>query len=181
MSPIQSTQEGWRPTAGRINRSCQIQQQQRQSQRQQQQYTDQYSGTTQTGHRRLIQQSIHCNRVNSDSHWGHKLPKKCEDILRIGLQNVNSLPIKKSHCKNEEYINDIHQGKFDIFCATEINIAWHNMENEHNLKERFKGCLEFAKYVTSHSNDKNFDEKFQRGGTMITCSGSTCARIIKRY
>jgi hypothetical protein len=178
MSPIQSTLAAWRTTAGRKNRL---------SQNQTKNYSRNINHTHNTqqvssrgnGHRRLIQQSIQGEELNGDKHWGHKLPKKYDDILRIGLRNVNSLPIKKSHCKNTEYINDIQEGNFDCFCGTEVNIAWHNMDQADKVKERFKGCFEFAKHVTSHNNDKDFSEKFQRGGTMITASGPICARIIK--
>jgi hypothetical protein len=55
------------------------------------------------------------------------------------------------------------------------------LQREHfgKIHERFRGCLEFSKYVTSNNSDKEYEEKFQRGGTMITSSGPICARVIE--
>jgi hypothetical protein len=116
MSFIQSTLEGWRPTARTVNNSSQFQQNQQQinnANKQRQNQTQEYHDNN--SHRRLIQQPMVKSECNNDNHWGHKILNKLDGILRIGLRNVNLLPIKKSHCKNDQYIQDIYQGQFDFF------------------------------------------------------------------
>jgi hypothetical protein len=99
-------------------------------------------------------------------------------MIGIGLRNVNSLPTKATQSENDILLNDIMEGQFFIFCATEVNLAWNNLRAADNLKERFKGKLEFAHYVSSNNLDKQYKEQYQRGGTLIN-SGSICARIIE--
>jgi hypothetical protein len=125
----------------------------------------------------LIQQHILSPR-STNMVWGHRLPEKDDGIFRLGLRNINSLPLSKNHSKNELFINDIIAGAFDIFCATEVNLAWHNLPYQDRIKERFKGSLEFAKFVTATNKDKELKEPFQRGGTMTICSGPICARTV---
>jgi hypothetical protein len=125
----------------------------------------------------LVQQSISTQaRTNTNKGWGHKFHKKLEGHFRIGLCNINSLPIYKKHSKNDLLIQDIEDGEFDVFCLTEINVAWHNIINDDRIAERFRGKLEFAKYITSHNTDKDYKTKQQSGGTMTICTGNICAR-----
>jgi hypothetical protein len=67
---------------------------------------------------------------------------------------------------------------FDVFCATEINIAWQNLPVANMLHERFRRHFEFAKSIASNNKDKTFTDTFQRGGTLMICQGHTCGRII---
>jgi hypothetical protein len=83
----------------------------------------------------LVQQSFDSQKQHKDIYWGHQIPIKKEGTLRLGLRNVNSLPINKSHSKNAALINDINEGQFDILCATEINLAWKNISADDALKE----------------------------------------------
>jgi hypothetical protein len=128
----------------------------------------------------FIQQSINPNvTITKNDIWGHCLPKKTDGILRIGVKNINSLPLSSTHNKNDLFINDIMEGEMDIFCATEINICWKNIPHHHQIKERFQGKLEMAKYVPSYNKDEHYKEQFQRGGTLTVCLGHTCARTIQ--
>jgi hypothetical protein len=70
-------------------------------------------------------------------HWGHELIPKIEGLLRLGVRNVNSLPIRTNHYKNDAYMRDLIEGNFDVFCGTEINIAWHNISSLDKVYERF--------------------------------------------
>jgi hypothetical protein len=106
------------------------------------------------------------------------MPPKSSGIIRLGLRNLNSMPLRKSHSKNEQILRDIVEGEFDIMCNTEINVAWHNVTGEDTVQERFSGRMEIGKFVTSNNRDKEYKEKFQREGTMITCTGSVCTRVI---
>jgi hypothetical protein len=125
-------------------------------------------------------QTIQLTLTNPTQHqctfWGHKLPEKSEGTLRIGLRNLNSLPIKKNHSKNQAFIQDIIDGQLDIMCATEVNVAWHNIPYEDRVHERFRDNLEFAKYVATNNRDRSYTEKFQRGGTLIVSQGNVCGR-----
>jgi hypothetical protein len=73
---------------------------------------------------------------------------------------------------------EILEGNFDIFCATEVNVAWSNVPAKDRPTERFRGHSEFSKIVTSNNGDKTYEDKFQRGGTMMMCQGRSCGRII---
>jgi hypothetical protein len=129
---------------------------------------------------RMIQQSIRKEQdSNKDTYWGHQIHKKLDSMCRIGVRNINSLPIKSNHSKNAFILKDIEEGEFDVFCTTEVNIAWHNVEAVDKVNERFRGKLEFAKYTTSHNEDRQYKEKYQRGGTMIVANGNICARIVE--
>jgi hypothetical protein len=126
----------------------------------------------------LIQQSIRGVKTPTSKFWGHNITKKQEGIFRLGLRNINTLPTKKNHSKNTAFLQDIIDGELDIMCATEINLAWQNVNPEDKIQERFRGGLEFAKYVVSNNKDANYKEKFQRGGTLTVCQGPICARTI---
>jgi hypothetical protein len=126
----------------------------------------------------LIQQQLLSTKQKIDTHWGHQIISKKDGIFRIGLRNVNSLPIKGNHNKNTALIQDIMEGELDILCATEINVAWQNVSAEDKLYERFRGSLEFSKFVSSNNKDIHYKDKFQRGGTLTICQGAICARTI---
>jgi hypothetical protein len=79
--------------------------------------------------------------------WGHQIQDKTEEDIRIAFRNINYLPHDKLHNKNDILIQEIRETQVDVYCANEINIAWQNIEAENNLYERFKGKLEFAKYI----------------------------------
>jgi hypothetical protein len=179
MSPLQSTLDSWRGLTS-VNQSSP--------------HTNPYyqqNNTTlnsnnndnvqQQHQRNLIQQRFSYNTLNQgDAHWGHSLTPKMEGILRLGLRNLNSLPVKRTHSKNEAFTRDIIEGDFDIFCGTETNIAWHNVKGHDRINERFRGQFEIAKHVTSYNKDPEFKEQFQRGGTIISSVGPVCSRIIEQ-
>jgi hypothetical protein len=103
----------------------------------------------------LVQQQIpNISTEFSETYWGHQMPPKIEGIIRLGLRNVNSLPIQKVHSKNEQFIRDVFEGNFDIFCCTETNVAWHNITGQDTASERFRGRFEMAKIVTANNRDK---------------------------
>jgi hypothetical protein len=110
---------------------------------------------------------------------GPQITTKKEGHFRIGLRNINSLPIYKKHSKNDFFIQDIEEGDFDVFCSTEINVAWHNLTVTDRIQERFRRKLEFAKYITSHNTDQEYKTKQQSGGTMTICKGNICARTVE--
>jgi hypothetical protein len=129
--------------------------------------------------RQYIQQSIRTsNKTNKGTWWGHQMPSKKEGHLRLGLRNINSLPINSSHSKNSIFTAEIMDGNFDIFCATEVNVAWSNLSEKDKCSERFRGHFEFAKIITSNNKDNTYSDKFQRGGTLMVCQGHTCGRVI---
>jgi hypothetical protein len=130
--------------------------------------------------KRLIQQPFSAVHVKKpiDSTWGHQRPIKGDNVLRIGLKNINSLPLQSSHSKNTILTSDIISGNFDLFCATEINLAWHNVPTNLRVKEHFRGHFEFAKIITSNNKDILFKDTYQRGGTLMVCNGSMCGRIM---
>jgi hypothetical protein len=99
----------------------------------------------------LFQQKL-CNPAtdNKDKPWGHKITEKGDNIFRIGLQNINSLPLSAKHSKNELFTSEITNGQFDVYCATEVNIAWQNVPVEDKIQERFRGHFEFSNIITSN-------------------------------
>jgi hypothetical protein len=135
---------------------------------------------TNTNGNELTQQMINTTTQQiQDTYWGHALPPKLDGVFRIGFRNINSLPRINQHSKNDEFVNDILNGELDIFGGSEVNIAWHNVKGVDKAHERLRGKLEFYKLVTSHNNDHEFLDTFQRGGTITVCSGSMCARDIE--
>jgi hypothetical protein len=128
----------------------------------------------------LIQQSINPTATtNNNNHWGHRLGQKLPGTFRVGLRNINSLPTYTRHSKNNLLIQNIEEGGFDVFCATEIYVGWHNVSSEEYPANRFRGKLELAKYTTSNNKDKEYKEKHQSGGTMMVCKGDICARTVE--
>ena len=109
--------------------------------------------------------------------WGHSFGPKLENTTRIVLRNISSLPKEKTHNKNDILINEIIQSQADVYCATEINVAWQNIPAEQRIYERFKGKLEFAKYTYSNNKDKSFLGTYQPGGTLTITTGKMCGRI----
>jgi hypothetical protein len=106
------------------------------------------------------------------------MPNKPDIVLRNGLRNIASLPTVASHSKKSIFILDIINGNFDIFCATKVNVAWHNVKERDSISERFRGQLEFSKFIYSNNTDKQFTDTYQRGGTITVCQGPMCARMI---
>jgi hypothetical protein len=142
---------------------------------------EQEDGISDQNVRTLIQQTIHKPYLNkTDKAWGHNMPPKGEHIFRVGLRNINSLPLLSAHSKNAIFTSDILQGQYDVFCATETNIAWNNVPIQDRLNERFRGHFEFSNMITSHNKDSTYKEKFQRGGTLMVCNGPACGRIIEK-
>jgi Reverse transcriptase (RNA-dependent DNA polymerase) len=111
--------------------------------------------------------------------WGHQIQDKTEEDIRIAFRNINYLPHDKLHNKNDILIQEIRETQVDVYCANEINIAWQNIEAENNLYERFKGKLEFAKYICSNNHDPNYIGIGQSGGTLTVLNGNICGRIIE--
>jgi hypothetical protein len=186
MTTKQTTLLNWRKTAGGIHQSGQKETRNANDVNQNKQINNNQQvkptavNINNRGNSRLIQQSIDGKNTNTNLDvWGHCMPKKTDGVIRIGLKNINSLPLNPSHSKNDSFINDIVKGVFDIFCATEINIAWKNISNQSQIAERFRGKLEFAKYITSYNNDDQYKEQFQRGGTLTVVLGHICARTVK--
>ena len=113
------------------------------------------SGQKQTKSRHKHQSITETNKYNSlqQSHlipgdesskfdtWGHQIEDKDERYIRIAFRNINSLPQDKLHNKNDIFIQEIRESQADIYCVNEVNIAWHNIDQGHNLYERFKGKL----------------------------------------
>ena len=94
--------------------------------------------------------TIHPNFSKYDK-WGHTIGQKLERSARIVLRNINTLPKEKNHNKNDILINEIITSQADVYCATEVNVAWQNIPEEDRVTERFKGKLEFAKFVTAYN------------------------------
>ena len=95
----------------------------------------------------------------------------------MGFRNVNSLPTQKSNSKNNQLIQDIRNAQLDCLGVAEVNLAWQNLPFHDQLKERFKGSLEFAHYTTANNQDPSFQGKKQSGGTMLITNGESCARV----
>jgi hypothetical protein len=191
MSPTQSTLTSWRMKTSskqqsQLNSTNQpahsndnIQTQNNPYSKRTQRYTDTENQQLSRPTNKLRQSLIHDATKNGSDIWGHIMPPKTDGIIRIGVQNINSLPVNKTHSKNDIFIQEINNNAFDVFCATEINVSWTNLEPSDKLQERFRGKLEFAKFVSSHNLDKNYKDTFQRGGTMTVCSGPMCARVVE--
>jgi hypothetical protein len=123
MSPVQATLDSWRNLTRQKQLNCRTTTNENEI-IQQPMHTNQESRTIPL----LIQQSIvPTTTINSNTFWGHQLTAKATGSFRLGLRNINSLPVYGNHSKNEFFIRDIQNGEFDIFCATEINVAWHNI------------------------------------------------------
>jgi hypothetical protein len=60
----------------------------------------------------------------------------------------------------------------------EINLAWHNIKGEDQLKERFRGCFESLHTVNSYNKDHTWTQQQQIGGTLMMTVIETCQRII---
>jgi hypothetical protein len=157
MSPIQSTLNSWRnltniaQTKRRTETELNFSENENQNQNQHE---------NQEGLPRLVQQHIN-ETSNNNRRWGHELRNKEENHFRIGLRNINSIPTYSKHSKNELMIKDIIDGDFDVFCLTETNVAWHNIPSNDQPSNRFRGKLEFAKYITSNNKDTEYKEKFK--------------------
>ena len=111
--------------------------------------------------------------------WGHEMKDKNEDNIRIVLRNISSLPQVGHHNKNDLLLNEILSCQADVYCATEINVAWQNIDHKHNIHERYRGKFEFAKIVPANNKDKNYKGSYQPGGSIIFANGKICGRITE--
>ena len=96
----------------------------------------------------------------------------------MGFRNVNSLPTQKSNSKNNQLIQDIRNAQLDCLGVAEVNLAWQNLPFHDQLKERFKGSLEFAHYTTANNQDPSFQGEKQSGGTMIITNGEAAQEFV---
>jgi Reverse transcriptase (RNA-dependent DNA polymerase) len=137
------------------------------------------SNTTTSRPSTQVRLDINTNDLCEHQHWGHKfVPKDEETEFRLILRNISSLPQDSKHNKNDLFINEIISTQADIYCANEINLAWQHLSTDSKLFERFKGKLEFAKYVSSNNKDQSFVGTFQPGGTLTVTTGNICGRIF---
>jgi hypothetical protein len=111
--------------------------------------------------------------------WGDSIKQKGKSVCRLVLRNVNSLPQESNHNKNDMLINELLLLDADVYCANEINIGWQNIELKHRVRERFKGKLEYAKFITSNNKDTNYTGSYQPGGTMMIVNGNICGRVYE--
>jgi Reverse transcriptase (RNA-dependent DNA polymerase) len=109
--------------------------------------------------------------------WGDDLTDKQENEIRITLRNISSLPQVAVHNKNDILLSELAASQADIYCATEINLAWQNLAQENSLQERFRGKMEFAKFVSANNKDTSYKGAYQPGGSLIITSGKLCGRI----
>jgi hypothetical protein len=145
--------------------------------------------TTSISHRRssnifrgapiLRQQTMGQQSVKDKTYiWGNALSTKQQGVFRLGFRNINSLPVHKSDQKNLKLISDIKETGIDCMGIAEINLAWQNLPYIDHLHERFRGSLEFAKFISANNRDPTFTERKQSGGTMMVTNGHMCGRII---
>lgn len=117
--------------------------------------------------------------IQNNEEWGDPFnTNKDEDVFRIGLRNINGMPIDANQLKNYEIFSDIRTGNFDIFGITETNLAWHTLNEADRLNERLRGKLEFMRFSHSYNKDFNITDKLQYGGTMLISQGSSSGRVI---
>ncbi len=118
--------------------------------------------------RHLVQQSINSTDkcpTKFDQPWGHPIPEtKSDSAFRIGFRNINSLPIQATDVKNDLIMRDIRQYSFDVFGFSETNLAWQNLPQRDRVYDRFKGKLEFSKFVFANNKDPEYKEQQQSGG-----------------
>ena len=103
---------------------------------------------------------------------------KSDSTFRVGFRNINSLPMQATDIKNDIIIRDIRQYNFDVFGMAETNVAWQHVPQRDRVYDRFKGKLEFSKFVSSNNKDPEFIDKQQSGGTLTMCHGHACARVM---
>jgi endonuclease/exonuclease/phosphatase family metal-dependent hydrolase len=118
------------------------------------------------------------DRVKNEESWGDDIQSKAEGTMRIACRNINFLPKYKGQVKNDELINDISALSIDLFGLCEANLAWHNMVEQDQPRERFRGYLEKSKFVIgNNTTDKSYKETIQMGGTMIIGANDIVHRI----
>jgi hypothetical protein len=113
----------------------------------------------------------------NDKPWGNMLHRKNDNTVRLAFRNIKSLPTKAENNRNDELIQDINDGEFEILGLAEINLCWNNLCEKDRIKERFRGCFESSHFVTSYNRDSDFRDKRQFGGTAIISKDRSCHRI----
>jgi hypothetical protein len=118
--------------------------------------------------------------THHDTDWGDPMPpNKPDNIIRIGFRNINGIPHESAHSKNIEIISDIRSHQFDTFSLSETNVAWHVLQEQDRIAERFRGKFEFSKFSCAYNADKAYQDKLQYGGVLMIGQGNTSGRIIK--
>jgi exonuclease III len=116
--------------------------------------------------------------IRNSATWGDTESTKIENTIRIAFRNINYLPKFKQQSKNESLMHDIYNFKIDIMGICEPNLAWKNLPEQDQPKERFRGYFNKLKIV--HNNkitDPTYCETSQIGGTMLFTVDDTVHRI----
>ena len=86
-----------------------------------------------------------------DERFGHNIPKKSSNILRIGFQNIGGFSTTSKTLKDDAIRGGITTWEFDIMGLAETNVDWRLVKEDDKLHYRTKEWWE-ALHI-SHSNN----------------------------
>ncbi len=113
--------------------------------------------------------------------YGDSMPTKKDHVFRIGVQNINNLPVSAGHQKSKRMVNHIKNGQYDLFLVSEVGLRWNKIPSHDQWSERSLVALGDSTAVFSYNKIESHIEKTtQPGGTGIIATREAKNRINSR-
>ena len=78
------------------------------------------------------------NRRPPQDHWGHKMKKKKEKMIRIAFVNTNGIGMYARDGRSEDIRRFIQEKDIDVMGIAETNVHWGKVHACHTLWDRTK-------------------------------------------
>ncbi len=117
-----------------------------------------------------------------DEPFGHNIPKKSSNILRIGFQNIGGFSTTSKTLKDDAIRGGITTWEFDIMGLAETNVDWRLVKEDDKLHYQTKEWWE-ALHI-SHSNNTTsppIKPKQYGGGSIFSINKATHRVISKGF
>ena len=92
-------------------------------------------------------------------------------------QNVSGLPLQHTHPKYAELQSFILDYSIDVLCISELNVAWHQLQEEQQFSHRVRPWFQSTFSRVAWYSDRDWQSPFQRGGVGILVRDSHTGRV----
>jgi hypothetical protein len=92
--------------------------------------------------------------------FGDKMKEKEDNVLRIGYQNINRLPIDARASKSRDLIKLIAEKQMDLFLMTEIGLNWRNVGEKDKWFERVRGKFRASRSVMAFNRTEKIKNRY---------------------
>jgi len=103
----------------------------------------------------------------SRGYFGHQIRPKGENILRVVVQNINSISEEPKSKDDEDLLAFVRTHQIDIMCLSELNKCWKYVDPSIRIPERFRGFWEALHHSLAYNQHSKTQVAHQHGGVAI--------------